>query len=181
MNSPGDSKTWSVLKQKQLSWFLCHEHVLWAPVHSDLNASIKLLSLLQKMPHGNSRIGVELWLLPPSPAMWHCWKLCAPVGCSQTGNYCCHSESVQTSPQHPAILPSLEPFYLQTFMTWPIMPFLCCFHVLKLVKSHRLCVQINFAISCIAGCDWFIQVPAWRWCGPCQALTARLIAVCLLL
>lgn len=146
------------------SWVF--SHVLWVPVHPGSKTS----SLLQKTLPGSSWIGVEL--------------TAATESCSQTGCYCCHSESAQASPQHPALLPSPEPFCLQAFMTWPITPFLCCFQVLKLVKSHRLlllCVQIRFAISYRAGCYWFVQVPAWRWYGQCQAITVLLFAICLLL
>lgn len=42
-------------------------------------------------------------------------------------------------------------------------------------------MQINFAISCRAGCDWFVQVAGWRWHGQCQAIAGLLFALCLLL
>lgn len=92
-----------------------------------------------------------------SPALEHCWKLCALADHSGTGCYCCHSESVQTSPQHPAFLssPPLIPFTFR--LSWQDY---CAFSFLLLGVQISELIQAPVALCAHKPC---YQLQSWLW------------------
>lgn len=181
VKSHWDFKTRSVFKQTEASFLSC-DHVQWVPVYSDSNAFIKLLCFVTKNT--------------PWKQLERRWAMITTAESSSVAllEMMCTGRlqwnrllllSVWVSPDFPSTpsLPTLPSSLLSSdFHGKTIMPFLSCFHVLKLVNSYRLlllCVHINLAISCRAGCDRFVQVPGWRWHRQCQAITGLLFALCL--
>lgn len=128
----------SLNKQKQLSWVLSHGHILLVPAYCDSNASVKLCCFVTEHTTWKQLDG--------------CWAIIVTTeSCYVALLEIVHTNrlysnrllllSLRVNPNFSstlAFLPSPKLFYLQTLMMWPIMPFLCCFQVLKLVESYRL-------------------------------------------
>lgn len=173
VKSHWNSKTWSVFKQVEasLKWWACSAStsLLWFKCFHKVT-----LVYYKKISPGNSWKDVELWLPLLSPALEHCWKLCA----LQWNRLLVLSLWVSPdSPQHPA----LSPFTFRlAWQDYDAFSFLLPSSWVSELMQAAVCTWTLLSAAGLVGTD-LCKSQAEGDTGSARQAPGLLFALCLLL